>query len=56
MSRQVSPQFFQETIGPFEMVGTWRFVMSYPGDANNHPAASACGAFTLGVTKASSLP
>ena len=55
MSRQVSPQFFQEIIGPFEVVGTWRFVMSYPGDANNHPATSACGAFPFEVTKASAV-
>ena len=55
LSRQVSVPTFQEVIGPFEMVGTWRFVMSYPGDANNFPAASACGAYRLEVTKASAF-
>jgi hypothetical protein len=50
-SRQVAVPFFTETLGPLGLEGTWRFVLSYPGDANNHPAATACDTYRLSVTR-----
>ena len=52
ISRQVPAPAFTETVGPLDAVGTWRFVLSYPGDAFNTAGASACNAFPLEVTTA----
>jgi hypothetical protein len=50
-TRQVSSPSFTETFGTMAPAGTWRFVLSYDGDANNFPGTSAC-AFPLVVTQA----
>jgi hypothetical protein len=42
---------FTETFGPFDAVGTWRFVLHYPGDAYNTAGSSACEQYPMEVTK-----
>jgi len=39
--------------GPADQIGTWRYRVDYPGDANNNAVSLACGVASVEVFKAS---
>ena len=41
------------SFGPTDELGTWRYTMDYPGDANNAAVSLSCGATSAEVVKAS---
>lgn len=41
------------SFGPADQLGTWRYRVDYPGDANNNAVSLACGATSVEVGKAS---